>query len=62
MLSTRDLQPSQQEELVLALLPPYRRLAARHWALEALLELGAPLLVLAMGIFFSVSAIALMFQ
>lgn len=98
LLSARTLQPEQQEELVLALLPPYRRRAVRHpvrmqrgqragcrqhtaWhgsrihsppavppcrapcpqALEFAVELALPALVLALGCFFSISTLVLLF-
>lgn len=56
------LPSAERDGLVLALLPPYRRSRARHPALEATLELGLPSLVLAMGLFFSISTLVLLFK
>lgn len=56
------LPSAERDELVLALLPPYRRSRVRHPVVEAALELGLPAVVLGMGLFFSVSTLVLLFS
>lgn len=60
--AAQGLPSAERDGLVLALLPPYRRSRVRHPALEAVVELGLPSLVLGMGLFFSVSTLVLLFN
>ena len=51
-----------EQEVLLALLPPYRRAHPRRPAVEAAAELVLPAAVLLLGLFFSISTLVLLFQ
>lgn len=57
-----DLGSEERDDLVLALLPPYRRTQLRHPVLEGIKEVAIPIVVLAMGLFFSISTLVLLFN
>lgn len=62
MLTMQEVPAAKEEGILLALLPHYRRSKQRHPAVEALIELVLPAVVLAMGLFFSISTLVLLFQ
>lgn len=62
MVTMQKVPLEKEGDLLLALLPHYRRSTKRHPVLEALIELVLPAVVLAMGLFFSISTLVLLFE